>query len=1468
MRSRKQDRKDSNWFAYILRATKAQMSGEVAVACATLPLHTCAGALAMTPASAGHRNQSTSSRAATPGGGRASHRYSGDESCAERYAGTRAPGSSGQAPRAELVTKELGFSSSNAGNNPWGMGGVDHTSEVSTVQRMLKAMSDTYSSLHLIQEHKLGKYAYLCHVAFNGTKNAQWQWVAWPGKGIRQQGLAALVSVEHVVEHKHRVAGAHCEIAYVGLDLWASGTTAIAINVYFEPGQSLAQLRESCDTLRTTAAETAKHKPDMTLCAGDFNVNMHHPPTAMCTLLEQTMLDLGFVRLDLQGDRRDWITRPRTASHIDGILISANASAGVRSCSNHDWGTDDHTHLAVTATLTMEVRCTVRAPDKDIRLHRVRYRYKQALSHEKRAYEERTGYLSQHGVIGYLRQLRRPGAPMAQARLRPERVDEAACIVGAAIHTAASDTMLKHRRGAPRRPGSHGRMSEQRSETSTLGTAKRGSIKGQHVWDRINSMRPKGSRSGKVHAQAEQKITLASASGPKEVFGRPAIARAVREHTEFIAKHDVLDPEFNVDLARDVEQATRDILSSIEGEHPITAGRTSAELDRLNDGAPVGEEVAAAKDRMRQSEGGAPGLDGIMAWMLLWAHASLIEALLLLFIIVWESQSIPAAWLMVLMVYMAKKDAPDKTHIASCRPLSLRSVLGKLFTRVLYLRLKTILKDVYPLEQMGYKEGLGSDAALWAIRQLIKEATDSDSEVWALLCDWSKAYDRVWRALVMLILHAHGVNGTLWILIYRWLHDTTYVAEFNGVATSPFLLASGLGQGCVLSALLFVAYMSTLTGPTPLMDSDYRFVELVRRVFSSALHRESGVSTDDLVELRHIAAAIIADDTTLTANSKQALEKLLDSLLKWVHDMRAAPNLTKYQLWCSEGELGADGEAHSVHVGSAGLVAARTEVKLVGGKISCDNSRAAVLRAYTPCVMMYQLTIELVMMRFNHEDAYELERSCPMQKFMSAACRDTRMVGHECIADDLQRRLWHTGFWGATGIGRWSTHMVQTQVLGGLSWQNKLRVERIVAWASLTQVTPMDCWPGIAARRCNARSVAELAAGTTPTDPLIASVHADMITLGFMRGLLDMESVVHSDHRKRGRPAREAGALECIGVASTRDDLQEPHRHTKDYPDKRTMTKSLFAQEVADATANWWNATHFLKPKSASRWARMWGNHAVRDRECPIPEFDPDDADENSDSDSTVGSDTDPDGGGTSEDDATEALHGEGLHTIRMWRKRLVTAALRQQGTEWLDQRSGYSSSHGCSWGGSANLWLELNVGAHDRNQSQWTICLRMLQPCRSQSDRVAMIRIWAGVVPTMRSHLAVSNARKAAMPKATKSQWVQCPCGLGPQDSVHLLHCAHEAVVNVRERAVQLADLCIRDNTPARGQSADAFARSRAAWSALEPAQRTLATLGSTGTGMNWHTRSAVVAVAAGSWRHLEQAWKVVNTEPRVAVA
>jgi hypothetical protein len=92
-----------------------------------------------------------------------------------------------------------------------------------------------------------------------------------------------------------------------------------------------------------------------------------------------------------------------------------------------------------------------------------------------------------------------------------------------------------------------------------------------------------------------------------------------------------------------------------------------------------------------------------------------------------------------------------------------------------------------------------------------------------------------------------------------------------------------------------------------------------------------------------------------------------------------------------------------------------------------------------------------------------------------------------------------------------------------------------------------------------------------------------MLTLGFEGGLLDMEWVVHNDRHKRERPAREAEALRSAA---------SEHSAKRDVEERRVCTHAhklpgrLLAAEVADATRNWWNATNFLEPKSARRWAR------------------------------------------------------------------------------------------------------------------------------------------------------------------------------------------------------------------------------------------------------------------------------------------
>ena len=172
-----------------------------------------------------------------------------------------------------------------------------------------------------------------------------------------------------------------------------------------------------------------------------------------------------------------------------------------------------------------------------------------------------------------------------------------------------------------------------------------------------------------------------------------------------------------------------------------------------------------------------------------------------------------------------------------------------------------------------------------------------------------------------------------------------------------------------------------------------------------------------------------------------------------------------------------------------------------------------------------------------------------------------------------------------------------------------------------------------------------------------------MLTLGLAGVLLDIELVVHSDRRKRERPTREAEALKSIGDdRNNKRDKDERHAHVHGH----TMPGHLLIVEVSDATRNWWNATHFLEPKSARRWARLWGNHALRDRECPIPKTDPEDVDEegSGDSDVNVGPETEPD-----DNDDTEGPCTQEVQTVRAWRKRVCTAALTQQHAAWFEQR-------------------------------------------------------------------------------------------------------------------------------------------------------------------------------------------------------
>jgi hypothetical protein len=104
-----------------------------------------------------------------------------------------------------------------------------------------------------------------------------------------------------------------------------------------------------------------------------------------------------------------------------------------------------------------------------------------------------------------------------------------------------------------------------------------------------------------------------------------------------------------------------------------------------------------------------------MAWMLLWATETTIDVLIPLFTAIWWWKVIPACWKPGLVRWAPKGGCMVAADLTKHRPLTLRAIIGKLFTRVMLLRLKFVLEHHIPHTQVGYQAQLDSTSALWAL---------------------------------------------------------------------------------------------------------------------------------------------------------------------------------------------------------------------------------------------------------------------------------------------------------------------------------------------------------------------------------------------------------------------------------------------------------------------------------------------------------------------------------------------------------------------------------------------------------------------------------------------------------------------------------------------------------------------------------------------------------------------------------
>ena len=98
----------------------------------------------------------------------------------------------------------------------------------------------------------------------------------------------------------------------------------------------------------------------------------------------------------------------------------------------------------------------------------------------------------------------------------------------------------------------------------------------------------------------------------------------------------------------------------------------------------------------------------------------------------------------------------DLALVSNYMPIYLLNSVAKLFEKLVFKYLYNHLQSSF---QSGFIPGDSTVNQLAYLYHMLTEALDAGKEVWTVVCDISKAFDRVWHEGLFYKLKAAGVSG-------------------------------------------------------------------------------------------------------------------------------------------------------------------------------------------------------------------------------------------------------------------------------------------------------------------------------------------------------------------------------------------------------------------------------------------------------------------------------------------------------------------------------------------------------------------------------------------------------------------------------------------------------------------------------------------------------------------------------------
>ena len=195
----------------------------------------------------------------------------------------------------------------------------------------------------------------------------------------------------------------------------------------------------------------------------------------------------------------------------------------------------------------------------------------------------------------------------------------------------------------------------------------------------------------------------------------------------------------------------------------------------------------------------------------------------------------------------------DAKELKNYRPISLLSVVYKLFTKIITNRICRTLDSNQPREQAGFRSGYSTTDHMQAVSQIIEKTHEFNKPLCMAFIDYEKAFDSVEISAVMQAIRRQGVDEIYIRILQDIYHDGTATIKMHR-ESEKIPIKKGVRQGDTISPKLFTACLED--------------------IFRNLDWDNKGLNING----EHINNLRFADDIVLFSDSGEELQQMMEDL--------------------------------------------------------------------------------------------------------------------------------------------------------------------------------------------------------------------------------------------------------------------------------------------------------------------------------------------------------------------------------------------------------------------------------------------------------------------------------------------------------------------------------------------------------------------------------------------------------------